>query len=179
MKNILKIAFCCMLTVGFQSCKNSKSLQKYIVEKSENPDFFSMNISPKELLKSSIKQNENPLEGIENINVLVLKNSDFQKTNSEYHEIKTILDDEKYQDLVRTNSKGNKFQIDYIGSDDNIKEVVILIRQGQERLALLRVLTNGLTINQLLQLPEMLKDDNIDSENITKIVEKLSQGFKK
>lgn len=179
MRPLLKIIALFVFALSFTACQNSKSLQKYIVEKSENPDFITMNISPKDFLKKSIVLEENPLESIKNINVLLFNKDDKQQLNKEYEEIKNLLKNEKYQELVRTTSKGVKFQIDYVGTDENIEEVIVLVNQNQEKLALLRILSNGLTINDLSKIPTALDGNSIDKEGVKKTLEKLTETLKK
>lgn len=154
-----------------------KSLQHYIVKRSENPDFLLVNIVPKDILKTKNLENESTLNIIEKINVLALNKSDSLKTKKEYEEIKTILKNEEYQDLVRTQSKGSSFQVDYVGNDEDIKEVIVLINEKQKKLVLLRFIANGLNINQLSKLSSALQESTIEKENAEKLVESLSKIF--
>lgn len=179
MNSLLKIIAFLVITMSFTACQNSKSLQKYIVEKSENPNFITMHISPEDFLKTSIVTSENPLAKIKNIHVLMFNKDDKPQLNKEYEEIKNLLKNEKYQELVRTTNKGIKFQVNYVGSDQDIEEVIVLLNQNQEQLALLRILSNKLTINDISKIPTAFDGNSIDKEGMEKVLKQITENLKK
>lgn len=156
----------------FTSCKNKASLQEYFVKKSENPDFTSFNFSPKHYLKEKgLKLSENNvLEQIKNVNILLLNKEDSVMLKTEYAHLKTILENEMYQDLVRFTSKGMKIQVDYVGTDNKIDEVVVLANKEGSNLAVLRILTDGVRIEQLMDIVNTMQNDTLSENSLDTIL---------
>ncbi|MFK8269815.1 DUF4252 domain-containing protein [Capnocytophaga stomatis] len=163
---------------AFTACQQ-KSIQQYIVKNSENPNFISMNVAPKDFLENNSLEKENIFNIIERVNLLLFNKNDSLQLKQEYDEVATILKDEKYQDLIRTTNKGIKFQVDYVGTDEDIKEVIILILQKGEKMALLRILSNDLDVTQLSKISTTLSGNSVDEENLKNLFEKISVALKK
>lgn len=166
MRFLILLGFLVVIT----ACQQ-KSVQQYIVKNSENPDFISMNINPKDFLKNHPLEKEHILNIIERVNLLLFNKNDSVQFKKEYGEIAAILKDEKYQDLIRTSNRDIKFQVDYVGTEENIKEVIILIRQRKEKMALLRILSNGLNVTQLSKISTSLGENSVDKEGLTNMLE--------
>lgn len=166
MRFLILLGFLVVIT----ACQQ-KSVQQYIVKNSENPDFISMNISPKDFLKNQPLEKEHILNIIEKVNLLLFNKNDSIQLKKEYGEVTAILKDEKYQDLIRTSNRNIKFQVDYVGTEENIKEVIILIRHKEEKMALLRILSNGLNVTQLSRISTSLGENSVDKEGLTNMLD--------
>lgn len=152
MKKLIKIIVLLVIYVINVSCQQ-QSLQKYIVEKSDNSEFKSFTFSPKDFQeKGQIVEKFDLLDVVKNVNVLIYNKTDSLKFEVEKQEIQSILSDRKYQNLFRFNQGNAKFQIDYVGSDSDIEEIVVFGIEKQRKLFLLRVLTDKLTTEQLTDM---------------------------
>ncbi|CEN35329.1 DUF4252 domain-containing protein [Capnocytophaga cynodegmi] len=165
------------LLLTFASCQQ-ESIQQYIVKNSENPNFVSMNIAPKDFLGNVPTEKENIFNIINRVNFLIFNKNDSLELKKEYKKVTSILKDEKYQDLIRTTNKGTKFQIDYVGTEENIKEVIVLIVEKKEKMALMRILANGLDVTQLSKISTALNDNSVDEEGLKNLLEKISTTLK-
>ncbi|CEN42486.1 conserved exported hypothetical protein [Capnocytophaga canis] len=178
MKKIVYLLLFFLISVSIISC-NSNSLQSYIVKNSENKDFKSVNFSPKDFLKlggSSVDE-KNILNVIENVHILMYEkknNGDFQK---EYQEVKQLLKTDKYEELIQISNKEYKINVNYVGSDDNIKEVILLVSQNKEKFALMRMITQNLNIDELSKLSSDLTDigNSVDHDKAHNVISEIRQ----
>lgn len=160
MKNIVKIHFWVIITLTIIGCNFQKTLQEYFVEKSDRVDFQMIKINPNEFLKNKkFIGKDSEINFIENIHILSYSYKDSLQFEKEKNEINSILSNEKYQNLLRLNKYGGKFKIDYEGTDDNIKEVVIYGVQPKQKIFLVRIPTNNLAVSQLSEFVQ--KMDNL------------------
>ncbi|MDO5608657.1 MAG: DUF4252 domain-containing protein [Capnocytophaga sp.] len=142
-----------VITISLVSCQKQVTLQQYFVEKSNQPDFTTMNFNPNDYLKGLAFDDEKSkaLKTIKSVNVLSFKKQDEVQFQKETEQIKEILSNEKYQELLKLNDKGSQTVVTYLGDDSNINEV-ILYSKGSSQQYLVRVLTDGLTVTQLGEL---------------------------
>lgn len=160
MKNILKILFFVIVSWVITGCNSAKTLQEYFVEKSDSADFQMIKINPNDFIKNKEFIGKNTeINFVENVHILSYSYKDSLPFEKEKNEINRILSNEKYQNLLRLNKYGGKFKIDYEGTDDNIKEVVIYGVQPKQKIFLVRISTNNLTVSQLSELVQ--KMDNL------------------
>ncbi|MDO4728214.1 MAG: DUF4252 domain-containing protein [Bacteroidota bacterium] len=143
----------------FVSCKDETSLQQYFVKNSENPEFISFTFSPKHYVKErGIKLKDDAFfKQIKSVNILFLNKEDSLMVNKEYTHLKAILEDEQYQGLMSFNHQGFRVQIDYVGTDQDIKEVVVLANKSTAHVAVLRIITNTLKIEQLTDIANLVQ----------------------
>ncbi|WP_172917269.1 DUF4252 domain-containing protein [Capnocytophaga canis] len=176
MKKIVYLLLFFLISISIISC-NSNSLQSYIVKNSENKDFKSITFSPKDFLKlggSSVDE-KNILNVIENVHILMYEkknNGDFQK---EYQEVKQLLKTDKYEELIQISNKEYKINVNYVGSDDNIKEVILLVSQNKEKFALMRMITQNLNIDELSKLSSDLTDieNSVDHDKAHNVISEI------
>lgn len=159
LKNIALFAVVLVLGISLQSCEQ-KSLQNYFVENSENPDFEAYDFALSKVLSSFTDDPEQKavLSKIKKISVLSFEKDNPAEMKKEATEIDAILANSDYQELMRVTQKGMKINVSYLGKDDNIKEVVLYSKNIDNKLLLARVLTDGLTIDQLSKITGKLTD---------------------
>src|SRR5690554_6202683 len=114
----------------FVSCSPTQSLQEYYVDNAENPNFLSVDL-PVSLLnmdKVSLTEDQrDALKSLKKLNILTFKKTDgnvaeFQKERSD---VKAILKNEKFTELMKMNTSYGKGSVKYMGEDDAIDEVII------------------------------------------------------
>ena len=147
----IKMIITFSLAMLLMACQQ-KTLQQYIVKNSENPDFKYFNFQPNDFFKKSQQIENKGVEFVKNANVLLHTKKDSLQFKTEQNQIKAILSDKKYQNLVHINQKEIKIQVDYLGKDDAIEEIIIFGVINHKNLFLIRALTNKLSIEHLTEL---------------------------
>lgn len=152
-------------------CKSEPSLQKYFVENTENKNFVALDLTPKMLnvdeKKLSISQKE-ALKSFEKVNVLAFKINDTNKSEFEIEraKIKSILKDEKYQQLMKFGSGKEGAQISYVGTDDHIEEFVIFGNKSDNGFAVVRVLGKDMNPTHIIEMVSVIKNSNINTDQL-------------
>jgi Domain of unknown function (DUF4252) len=169
MTTLIKIILTAFLLLLF-GCNNQPSLQKYFVEKSNDTQFSSFDLSPS-LLKSDNKiltqSQTEALKAFKKVNVLIHKNDKNSTVyEAENKAIKQILAQPEYQALVKIGSKNQAAQLSFVGTDDNIEEFIIYGSQKQNGLALVRISGENMSINHAITLLGMVRQGNFDQEKL-------------
>lgn len=179
MKRLLSLA---LIALTFAACSSEPSLQKYFVESEQKKDFVSVDVSPSilnvkpELLTPEQKK---ALATFEKVNILAFTVNDSNKTqyDAERDKVKTLLKNEKYQELMHFGSGKDGGSISYVGADDDIKEFVIFANKKENGFAVVRVLGDGMNPNAILEMLPVLKNSNMDMEQL-KPLQQLMQNQK-
>ena len=168
MKSLQSIISVVVLLVCFSSCSDKNSLQNYILESAENKGFSSSSI-PKSILKPiasnmSEKQTE-AYEAIERVNVLAYRISDSLKGayTEENKKIKSILKQEKYQELISMGSRG---VIKYTGDEDSIDEIVVFVTDKNVGFAVARIIGDDMTMNKFMELYKLVSEQGFSGDGI-------------
>src|SRR5690606_2217954 len=86
---------------------------------------------------------------------------------AELAKVKTILDDKKYEELMRGgNATDGKFIVKYLGKDDDIDEFILFGSANDMGFAVVRILGNDMDPNKLMQLSSVMETGNVDSTQI-------------
>lgn len=153
------------------SCNSEPSLQKYFVENTENKNFIALDVSPSILNvnkeKLSAEQSE-ALNSFDKMNILAFKRNDKNQTEYEAERTKlnTILKNPKYQQLMKFGSGKDGASVSYVGTDENIEEFIIYANRNENGFAVVRVLGKNMNPNNIMTLMTVLKESNIDMEQL-------------
>jgi hypothetical protein len=167
----LKTSFLVLVIVFFTSCSNKPTLQQYFVDNSEKKDFVVFDISPSILnideTKLTVEQ-KNALNSFDKMNVLAFKVNDTNKTNYliETNKIKQILKNNAIQELMRMGSGKDAASVSFIGSEDNIEELILYGKKADNGFVIVRVLGENMNPNNVMSIVSILKYANIDKEQL-------------
>ncbi|PIF59151.1 DUF4252 domain-containing protein [Flavobacterium sp. 2] len=167
--NVFTSAFLVLLTLV--SCNSEPSLQKYFVQNTDNKDFIALDVSSNILnldkAKLSAQQNE-ALKSFDKMNILAFKANDKNQAQfeTERAKVKAILKDPKYQQLMTFGSGKDGASISYVGTDENIEEFVVFANRKENGFAVVRVLGKNMNPNNIMTLMTVLKQSNIDLEQL-------------
>ena len=167
--NVFTSALLVLLTLV--SCNSEPSLQKYFVQNTDNKDFIALDVSPTilnlEKAKLSAEQNE-ALKSFDKMNILAFKANDKNQAQfeTERAKVKAILKDPKYQQLMTFGSGKDGASISYVGTDENIEEFVVFANRKENGFAVVRVLGKNMNPNNIMTLMTVLKQSNIDMEQL-------------
>jgi hypothetical protein len=86
--------------------------------------------------------------------------------------VKLILDDKKYEELMRGgNSSDGKFIVKYLGEDDDIDEFILFGNSNTMGFAVVRILGDDMDPNKLMKLSSVLEKSNVDNAQLTQFMD--------
>jgi len=171
MKAMKKLAIVAALCLMLWSCNSEPTLQQYFVENTESKDFIALDLTTDilKLNKSEISADENAaLETLKKMNILAFKadEKNSAKFETERAKIKTILKNEKYQELIKVNSGKEGGAVYFVGKDDAIDEFVLYANKNDAGFAVVRVLGKNMSPTSIMTMLSVLKKANLDIEQL-------------
>lgn len=156
------------------SCSSTKSLQEYYVDNSENPNFLSVDLPVSLLNLEQADLNETQKEALASLkkmNVLAFKKTEANVAEYELEKsnVKAILKDDKFIDLMKLNTSYGKGMIKYIGNDEEIDEVIIYGDNKDKGFMLVRVLGNKMKPANLIQFVQAIQKSDYKGEGLGEI----------
>jgi Domain of unknown function (DUF4252) len=153
------------------SCSNEPSLQKYIVEHSENKDFVVLDVSPTILNVDKTKltaEQKTALASFEKMNVLAFKidKNNLQAYETESQKVVQILKNEDYQELMKVGSGKDGASVCFVGDEDNIKEFILFGKSKETGFAVVRIIGDNMNPNNIMTMLTVLKNSTIDMEQL-------------
>ena len=129
MKKLLLLVSCMIM---LYSCEDKPTLQKYYVKNTESPKFIALDLASSIIKTDKISLTETEkaaLESFDKMNILAFRtdSTDITGYDKEIKEVKAILKDESYQQLMKAGSGNDGAAIYFVGNDDeHIEEFVVL-----------------------------------------------------
>ncbi len=167
MRNSVKIAV--MAVFGLlllQACDNQKSVQEYYVEKQENNNFIAIDLpaSIVSLDEGASEETRETLKTIKKLNVLAFRVNESNRAEyeKEYAQVKEILKNDKYNELMRMKHEGVNVVINYQGSDEAVDEFILLASDNSRGFALARILGDKMEPAKIMKMAEDMK--NLDAD---------------
>jgi len=172
MKRTVKVLFFTVfLSLVLAGCNSEPSLQRYFVDHQEKPNFVSQDIplSMLEIDKTNFTEIQN--EAFNSVRKLNFLGFNINDTNTDVYtaelgKVKSILKQEKYQDLMEFSDKGKTILVKYIGDDEEADEVVVFGSAQDMGFAVVRILGNDMSPEKMITLAEALNSANIDESQI-------------
>ena len=170
MKNV-KYSFVMAFVMLFIGCSSTQSLQEYYVDNSENPNFISFDL-PASLLnleKTDLTaEQKKAYSSLKKLNVLAFKKTMDNAASfiSEKANVKAILKNDKYQELMKLNTSYGRGSIKFLGDDDAIDEVIIYGDSDDKGFVLVRVLGDNMNPANLMKLMKVLEKSDINGEQL-------------
>jgi hypothetical protein len=168
MRRISLIFFFAILLV---SCQSEPTLQKYFVEKTEDKNFVAVDVSPSILNLDETKLNaeqKTALQQFDKMNILAFKAADNPALyEAEKAKVKTLLKDEKYQELMKFGSGANGGSLSFVGEDDeHIEEFIVFANEKETGFAVVRILGKDMNPTGVMNLLSLLPMSNIDTAQL-------------
>lgn len=167
-----------LAAITLVSC-SEKSLQKYLVQKQDDPKFVKVDI-PASMLEgknSNFTSEETAiLQTIKKVNVVAypIKDDNLADFELEKKELESILAQDKYKELTRIKSNDWSATLKYTGEEDAIDEVIVFASDNTRGFAVFRLLGENMRPDQMLQLMNSAEKGNMDFSQL----EGLFKGFK-
>ncbi|QDO95369.1 DUF4252 domain-containing protein [Formosa sediminum] len=169
---ILAICFTLFLT----SCNSTPTLQTYIVDHQEAPNFTTVDLPLSVLKVDQTKLNEDQktaYNAIKRLNFLGYKKetTDSDTYLNEKTQVENILNDEAYNELMVINNHGGKFTLKYLGDDDqSIDELIVYGNAKDTGFGILRVLGDDMNPSQIMSLAKVLEQGDVDMSQVEGLV---------
>ncbi|MDV7138543.1 DUF4252 domain-containing protein [Maribacter sp. TH_r10] len=175
MNKIVKVLSVVVILV-ISSCSSTQSLQEYFVDNSENPNFLSVDLPVSLLNMDKVELSEaerEALNSLKKMNVLAFKKSDTNSVEFEEEKtnVKAILKNEKFIDLMKLNTSYGKGVIKYIGNEEEIDEVIIYGDNDEKGFMLIRVLGNNMKPANLVQFMQAVQKSDYKGEGLSDIAD--------
>lgn len=175
MTRIVKYICLTLTAAFFISCGDGVSLQRYFVDNQESKNFISQDlpISMVDIDKSNFtEEQKEAYNSVKRLNFLGYKTSetDLETYNTELTKVKTILSDEKYNDLMEVSDRGRKIVVKYIGTDEKADEVIVFGSAKEMGFAIVRVLGNDMNPEKVGVLLHSLQNANVDENQVQDIM---------
>lgn len=160
-----------ILVVAFTSCNQGETLQSYYVANQETPDFMSIDLPTSfvQVDKTNFtEEQKEAYKSIDKLNMLLFTaNENNEETYKlELAKVKTILADEKYEELFRGSIADGKIIIKYIGTDNVIDELIIFATANGKGFGIARVLGDDMEPNKIITLGDALKNANFEENQL-------------
>ncbi|WP_299556237.1 DUF4252 domain-containing protein [Seonamhaeicola sp.] len=174
-RTIIYILYTVFTAAFLISCGDGVSLQRYYVDNQETKNFITQDIpiSMVEIDKSGFtEEQQEAYNSVKRLNFLGYKTSeaDMETYNAELAKVKTILSDDKYNDLMEVSDRGRKIIVKYIGTDEEADEVVVFGSAQDMGFAIVRVLGNDMNPEKMAVLLRSLQNANVDENQVQDIM---------
>jgi len=156
-----------ILSVLMTSCDSEKSLQEYYVEKQSNDNFIALDL-PASLInlnENVSEESQKTIKTLKKLNILAFKLNEDNKDAFaiESKEIKEVMSNKKFNDLMRGKHENVSFAIKYLGEEDEIDEIVLFASESSKGFIIARILGDGMQPAQIIKL---MKDvEKFDTDN--------------
>lgn len=157
------------------SCGNGESLQAYYVDHQETKGFISQDfpLSMIEVDKSGFTEKQKEAyTSVDKLNFIGYKVNDnnLETFNTELAKVKSILSNEKYNDLMEFSDRGNKISVKYLGTDDEADEVILFGSSPEMGFGIVRILGDDMSPDKIVTLIEAMQNADIDESQIDDIM---------
>ncbi|HPF95831.1 MAG: DUF4252 domain-containing protein [Flavobacteriaceae bacterium] len=169
-------AFAIVLSSLLLSCDTQPSLQSYYVDNQESPNFLTVEIPPSilSLDETSLTDSQKKAyNSIKRLSFLGYKLDEKNKANytAELANVKQILSNEKYEDLIEVNSPDfGKITGKSLGNGDTVDEFVLLVSNKDTGFGVIRVLGDDMSPTDLASLVNAMQNANFDSSKFESIM---------
>lgn len=152
--SILTLAF-----FGLMSCNNEQSLQEYYIDSKENNDFIMLDVPTSLIAPASEKlsaDQQKVVKSVKKINLLAYSLKDTAFFNTETAKLKTILQNDDYDELMKVGNSEQRMRIFIKGDEDAIDEVVVFAQDEKKGFVLARVLGEDMNVADMVRFAETM-----------------------
>jgi hypothetical protein len=170
-RTIKYIVLTLFLSVTLVSCNDGVSLQRYYVDNQEEVSFITQDI-PISMVKidktNFTEEQTEAFNSVSKLNFLGYKTDDTntETFKAELAKVKTILSDEKYQDLIEFSDRGNKIIVKYIGTDEEADEVIVFGTAKELGFGIVRILGDDMSPDKMMTLVSAMQNAKVDESEI-------------
>lgn len=157
----------------FTGCNDNESLQKYYVENQENNTFLAVDI-PASLFtnaESLSPEQKEVLETVKKVNVLgiPMKPGKAEIIEEEKLKIAEILENDKYQLLMRVGGEGTRMEVYFTGDDEAVDEIIVYGFDKEKGMGIARVLGDDMNPSDILNLVRSMQSGEVNIDGLNNV----------
>lgn len=157
-------------------CNQKPTLQKYFVEKSEAKGFTVVDVSPSilNLEKAKLSDSEKEvLEAFDKVNILTFRadGKNQKEVQAEKEKVASILNDKKYESLIKVNMGKDGAEFKCSGNDEHIDEFVLYGSRKENGLAVVRITGEDMNPTTVLKMLQLIQKSNVNVEQLKPLQE--------
>lgn len=169
-----------MSIIFVSSCETKPTLQKYFVKNTESADFVAVDIAPSVINIDKAKLNldeKAALASFDKMNILAYKtdSTHFEKYDQEIKEVKLLLKDQNYQQLMKVGSGSDGAVIYFVGDATHIDEFVVLASKKENGFAVVRVLGDDMSPTHVLNMVQLLRKTDLKLDQLKPLQELMKK----
>jgi hypothetical protein len=150
------------------SCNDGLSMQRYFVEHQETKNFLTQDIPISMLHIDESKLTPEQRDAYRSVHRLNFLGYKIDSTNvdvfhSELTKVKTILKNEKYNDLMDFSYEGANIAVKYIGDDEDADEFIVFGSSKNMGFGIVRVLGDDMSPEKIMTLGQLFESSNVDT----------------
>lgn len=161
----IKYILALFLGIGLTACNNEPSLQEYYVENQNNKDFLALDVPASMFANSDMlnPEQQKTLQTIKKINVLAIpkKTENIAKIDTEVSNLNTILENEKYQLLMKYGGGDARVEIYFTGDDEAIDEIILYGFDEERGMGIARLLGDDMNPSDILNLMKSMQTEDV------------------
>jgi len=174
MKKITTLFSLILLVLVAASCKNEKSLQRYLVDTSGKEGFFTGDLPVGSLLTAKADVSDEvkeTMKSIKKINVVFLQKTaeNTAAYEAEKATLKNIFSSKEYKSLGAVKAKGMNISVYYTGSTVSLDEVIAFMYSKDVGVGVARLLGENMNPAKVIEMLNSVKMDGTNLQNITTI----------
>lgn len=179
----LSILTILLLAVTFTSCKK-ESLQSYLVEKQENPNFvtldFSTSMLPIKMGENASVSDKEAFKSVRKVNIAFLpsKKASKEELLVEKNKLAAIFKNSDYKTLLKFNDKRGKGTIYFSGETDAIDEIIGFVYSDDFGVGIARLLGENMNPNAIMNMMKSVDMDD-DSGKIKQLKDIIDANIEK
>lgn len=163
--NISKYMLLLFLGIIFTACNNEQSLQEYYVDNQNNKDFLALDV-PASMFANADALNpdqQKTLQTIKKVNVLAIpkKTENHAKIETEVSNLNKILENEKYQLLMKYGGGDARVEIYFTGDDEAIDEIILYGFDEERGMGIARLLGDDMNPSDILNLMKLMQTEGL------------------
>lgn len=162
------------------ACEQKPTLQKYFVEKSETPNFSTIDIGNSFIKTDKLQLNaeeQKALESVDKLNVLIFKaTKDNAKTfDNEKANIKSVLKEDHYDELMKMSLGEGGVSVNTKGEGEHIEEFVIFLHNKDTGMGVLRVLGDDMTPNNVMTIVGIIQKGGMNTGKLQPLMDLMKK----
>ncbi len=169
MKLVYYLLWISLFVVTLLSCSKERSLQRYFVDKQEDNNFVKFDL-PASMIQQdndflNLEQKE-VLASVRKLNIVAfpIKDGDSLKTEytAEKEIFKSIIDQEKYQTLIKFGSPTQGATLTYVGEYDAIDELIIFASDDDKGFVIFRLTGDKMDPEKMINVMKSVERGDLD-----------------
>lgn len=157
--NFLKLSVLVLAVCSLISCNNEQSLQEYYIDNKSNDYFIMLDVPTSLIAPASEKlsaDQQKVVKSVKKINLLAYSLKDTGFYNAETKKLKSILNNDDYEELMKVGNTEQRMRIFIKGDEDAIDEVVVFAQDETKGFLLARVLGDNMNVADMVRFAETM-----------------------